>query len=86
MNSPRTLLSSAAVFSLLVLLPPTAQAYVDPNAGGLLYQLLFPIGVMLAGFWSFLRQRVVGWARVISKKVRATDSRESPKEKPCEEV
>ena len=32
-------------------------AYLDPNAGGWLFQLIFPVMIAIAGFWAALRRR-----------------------------
>ena len=48
---------------LLALLPLPAFAYVDPNAGGLLLQLLAPLFAAIAGAWLFLRRWIADWFR-----------------------
>lgn len=35
-----------------------AQAYIDPNTGGMLFQLLFPLFAVLLAFWAFVRNRL----------------------------
>jgi hypothetical protein len=40
-----------------------AQAYIDPNAGGMLFQLLAPLFAALVGAWMFLRRWIAEWAR-----------------------
>lgn len=37
-----------------------AHAYIDPNVGGWLYQILFPVLVALGGAWAVFRQRFSG--------------------------
>jgi len=49
----------AALVTLL--LPSHALAYVDPNAGGLLYQILFPLIVAIGAAWAGLRHRISYW-------------------------
>ena len=45
-----------------------AVAYVDPNAAGLLYQILFPVIVALAAGWRWVRQVVtLGWHWLTSR-------------------
>lgn len=40
------------------------MAYLDPNAGGWLYQLLFPVLVAIGALWAGLRtQLTLWWAR-----------------------
>ena len=42
---------------LAVLLSPrVAHAYIDPNAGGMLFQLLAPVFAAAVGAWLFLRR------------------------------
>ena len=48
---------------MLMLLPSSAWAYIDPNAGGMLFQLLAPLFAAAVGGWLFLR-------RWISEQVR----------------
>lgn len=36
-----------------------AQAYVDPNSGGILFQLLTPLVALAAAGWAFARQQLV---------------------------
>ena len=38
-----------------------AQAYIDPNAGGLLYQILFPVIVAVGAVWAGLRHKISYW-------------------------
>jgi len=47
-----------AVIALLLLatLPLDCNAYIDPNAGGILFQLLAPLLAAIAGVWMFLRR------------------------------
>ena len=44
-----------AALALLVQ-PATAWAYIDPNAGGMLFQLLAPLFAAIVGAWLFLRR------------------------------
>jgi hypothetical protein len=46
----------ASLVAMLLLAPCTASAYVDPNTGGLLFQLLAPLFAAIAGCWLFLRR------------------------------
>lgn len=41
---------------LLATLPLDCNAYIDPNAGGILFQLLAPLLAAVAGVWMFLRR------------------------------
>lgn len=47
----------------MLLLSPSAHAYIDPNAGGLLFQLLAPIFAAAVGAWLFLRQWITATVR-----------------------
>jgi hypothetical protein len=60
----RVKLLCVAVFTLWVL-PTPAMAYIDPNAGGLLFQLLAPVFAALIGAWLFLRRWIADLARRI---------------------
>jgi len=49
-----------------------AHAYIDPNVGGWLYQLLFPLLIALAGAWAVLRQKI---AQILSRFVERLRSK-----------
>ncbi len=55
-RAPRAL---ALALGLLAASP--AWAYIDPNAGGWLYQLLFPLIVTIGAVWAGLRTRISLW-------------------------
>ena len=57
--------------ALLVLLlqPSSAWAYIDPNAGGLLFQILAPVFAGIVGAWLFLRQWIAALARRLWRKL-----------------
>ena len=63
----RTVLLVAAA---LVLGQSDAHAYIDPNAGGLLYQLLFPVLIAIAGAWAVLRHKVAQFFTALAKRIR----------------
>ena len=44
-----------AVVLLLCLSAPNANAYIDPNAGGLLYQILLPLIVAVTAGWRYVK-------------------------------
>ena len=51
-----------------------AQAYIDPNAGGLLYQILFPVIVAVGAVWAGLRHKIsYWWSRLRSRSPTPTD-------------
>ena len=55
------------------LYPATCFAYFDPNAGGWLFQLLFPVIVALGGAWVLFKARV---QRMVGKLRRRHKERE----------
>jgi hypothetical protein len=50
--------ASLLVAALLTLHAPPAAAYIDPNVGGLLFQLLAPVFVVIIAFWNRLKSVV----------------------------
>jgi hypothetical protein len=54
-SSHRRLLTCLAALTL-VLTPGFAWAYVDPNAGGMLFQLLAPVFAAIVGAWLVVRR------------------------------
>jgi hypothetical protein len=50
-----------AVLSMALCGP--AHAYIDPNAGGMLFQLLAPVFAAVVGAWLFLRRWIADLAR-----------------------
>lgn len=58
------LTSTVKLCLLLCLLQPAAAwAYIDPNAGGMLFQLLAPLFAAAIGAWVFLRRWIAYQAR-----------------------
>ncbi len=49
---------------------PPALAYIDPNVGGWLYQLLFPLLIAIAGAWAALRHKIAELFSTLAKKLR----------------
>ncbi|HET7197126.1 MAG TPA: hypothetical protein VFI86_00545 [Burkholderiales bacterium] len=47
-----------------------AYAYIDPNAGGWLYQMLFPLLIALAGAFAVLREKVRAYLSALAEKFR----------------
>jgi hypothetical protein len=64
---PRIVLLALA---LLVFDPQEAHAYLDPNIGGWLYQLLFPLLIAIAGAWAVLRHKISEFFSALFKKLR----------------
>lgn len=65
--------AALAIATLSVTLP--AHAYIDPNAGGLLFQLLAPVFAAVVGGWIFLRQRLGAllrrwWSRLFGQRLQ----------------
>jgi hypothetical protein len=58
----RPLLLLIGLFALL-LHPAPAYAYIDPNAGGMLFQLLAPVFAAAVGAWLFLRRWIAETVR-----------------------
>ena len=55
-------------FVLLSAISGGAHAYIDPNAGGWLFQLLFPLLIAIAGAWAVLRQKIAQFfSRIIAR-------------------
>lgn len=67
----------------LVLAVGDAQAYIDPNAGGLLYQILFPVIVAIGAAWAGLRHKISYWWSLlrdaVARRTRAGGEDELPK-------
>ena len=56
-------LPSRLVFIVVCFVPIDCYAYLDPNAGGWLFQLLFPILVFIGGVWVAFWQRISAFLR-----------------------
>jgi len=66
-NRSRVFFIPAVVSALL--LPLDCYAYIDPNAGGWLFQLLFPLLVAIGGVWSIFRHRIGAlWDRIFRRR------------------
>ena len=62
----------AALSSTLVLLclhSGMAYAYIDPNAGGMLFQLLAPLFAAVVGGWLFLRRWITEQLRRLWRRI-----------------
>ena len=57
------------VLLALVLQPSSAFAYIDPNTGGLLFQLLAPIFAGILGAWVFMRKAIGEFVKGIWRKL-----------------
>ena len=65
MNLPPSRRRSIQVALVLMCLASSAHAYIDPNAGGMLFQLLAPLFAAAVGAWLFLRRWIADLARRI---------------------
>jgi hypothetical protein len=55
---------------------PGSVGYIDPNAGGWLFQMLFPVFVAIGGAWLVLRRKVGAlFKRLFGNKDKKTDVR-----------
>jgi hypothetical protein len=73
----------ALILVLLSSLPIDAQAYIDPNAGGLLYQILFPVIVAVGAAWAGLRHKIgYWWSRLRNRPPTPTDEASDVDRKP----
>lgn len=65
---PENTISFTRLYPILVLaflLPSDCYAYIDPNAGGWLFQMLFPMLVAIGGVWSIFRHSIGAlWKRI----------------------
>lgn len=68
---PRWRWAIAAALALTVL---DCHAYIDPNAGGLLYQILLPIIVAVVAGWRYLRHM----ANTLWQRWTRSDKRDPP--------
>jgi hypothetical protein len=60
----RSSLALCAFVALAVLMyEPAAYAYIDPNTGGVIFQVLMPIVAVLVGFiafaWNFVKRQTL---------------------------
>ena len=59
----------------LALQPALAFAYIDPNAGGLLFQLLAPFFAACVGAWVFMRKTIAAYMRAMWQKLTGKGDR-----------
>jgi hypothetical protein len=69
---PHTTFAALASVFVALLWPASAWAYIDPNAGGMLFQLLAPLIAAAVGAWLFLRRWLAdlfkrGWRRLTGR-------------------
>jgi hypothetical protein len=57
-----------AAFVLTLAAAPQCHAYIDPNTGGFIYQLLFPLIVTVAAGWRWVKLGVgSAWGRLVCR-------------------
>jgi len=59
-----------AALALTLFQPLAAWSYIDPNAGGLLFQLLMPLFTAAMGVWIFLRRSIASAVRRLWRRLR----------------
>lgn len=70
------------LFTCLTLFACNASAYVDPNAGGLLLQILFPVAAAVLGWWAFLKGKIRLFAARLRRWAKQGPLPESPEDPP----
>lgn len=71
----RPLNSLLVAAALLSAWPVSAWAYLDPNSGGFLFQLLFPIITAVGAALVFLRERIQNAVKRLLRRDRAESGR-----------
>ena len=61
------------IVTLLLAMPGSAWAYIDPNAGGMLFQLLAPLFAAVVGGWLFLRRWISEQLRQLWRRIRGRE-------------
>lgn len=62
------------IFLLLVLFPLNSYAYIDPNAGGIIFQFLFPIVAGLGALLTVFRKRLSSFfSRILNRVKKSYD-------------
>jgi hypothetical protein len=64
----------AALLLLLVFAPLDALAYIDPHAGGSLFQLLAPVIGMVVAAWVTMRRMIAAWLRSLWRRITGRQS------------
>lgn len=70
MKNNRSLPALVVCSLCFVLIAPPAYGYVDPNAGGLISQILTPLLIFAAAGITFLRKQVVAAFLALSRRLR----------------
>jgi len=67
-------MTATAILVLALFLPASAHAYIDPNAGGMLFQLLAPLFAAIVGGWLFLRRWLAYQVRRLWRRLTGRES------------
>lgn len=62
-----------ALTLLLIVSSSPAFAYIDPNAGGMLFQMLAPLFAAIVGGWLFLRRWISAMVRQLWQRLTGRD-------------
>ncbi|WP_057301053.1 hypothetical protein [Pelomonas sp. Root1217] len=73
MHAKKRPLGRPVALALLLLSCTPAFAYIDPNAGGMLFQLLAPLFAAIVGGWLFLRRWISEVVRQIWSRLTGRD-------------
>lgn len=65
---------ATALLFLALMWPVSAHAYIDPNTGGLLFQLLAPLFAAIVGGWLFLRRWLAYQVRRLWRRLTGRES------------
>lgn len=60
-NFTRTIVAAGVLLVASICATRPAYAYIDPNAGGALFQLLTPIAAIASAFLIALRRKISAW-------------------------
>lgn len=74
-SSLRSLLVLSLVLSLVLFWRGKCWAYIDPNAGGFLSQILAPLSAILLSFVFYCRKEIRRFAKSIRDRWKKIDSR-----------
>ena len=72
----------AAAFAITLMLSWRGEcwAYIDPNAGGFLSQILAPLAAIFLSFLFYCRNEISRFVKSVRNRLRRIDSREAPDE------
>ena len=81
-HATRSRAIAAAAFALTLVLSWRGEcwAYIDPNAGGFLSQILAPLAAIFLSFLFYCRSEISRFVKSVRNRWRRIDSREAPDE------